>query len=112
MSYIRCLSNPEGLYIYEDGKFMWVWIGTDHTRKMPRGILTGLIHKFRRQYASGEFSLDPNETLSYKNASICNVKRGKNFKVRLAYEEGGTKWECFMWEVTWMFIVTQNQYRA
>lgn len=115
MSYIRCLSNPEALYIWADlDGSVHIQFGAKEPLRMPTGIFNGLIRKFNKKYGNG-FGLDIDEVLKHRGASLTYVKRGKNFKVRLAYhgklKDAIIKWECFMWEVTWLYIARSNNNR-
>jgi len=58
MSYIRCLSNPEGLYIWGDGETIeisggFLPIGCENhinTYRVPSKIFKGLLNKFHKNY--------------------------------------------------------------
>ena len=115
MSFIRSGSNPEALYIWGDGVNANISLGHKQIFRMPIAVFHGLLEKFIRDYESHDFGLDIDEVLTYQGASLSYVKRGKNFKVRLAYDgelDGkAIQWECFMWEVTWMYIANMNEHR-
>jgi hypothetical protein len=89
MSFIRCLSNPEGLYIWHDvGNFIaitgdqipGIWeINTRHWY--------GLLRQYRKN----------SRTCKYGSISI---RENENFKVVLKTPHG----EIEMWLVTWDYI--------
>jgi len=116
MSYIRCLSNPEELYIWGDGKYANFSSSIrkkfpDTLYKMPQKTFDNLLKKYK-------FKGDTR----YKGARIREVfvKNGKlnpkcvwklvgkydgNFKMRLSYK----KWHIDMWLVTWEYIVRHRE---
>jgi len=63
MSYIRCLSNPEGLYVYGDGKdvnFHWCVkppFASPGGMKIPHDIFTKAGQKWADQYCSERVSV-------------------------------------------------------
>ena len=72
MSYIRCLSNPEKLYIWgeKSGKVVIV-VGKEKTKYMPCHVFEYLLH--------GYVSRPWNESVKYKGAKLEElfVKSGK-----------------------------------
>lgn len=96
MSYIRSTSNPEGLYIWGDGKTVTITKGPKTIGYIPTNIFHGLIKKYNQNFYPDE--------CSYKGASIKEVHIGKNFKVQLSYDN----WKVNMWDVTWHYIVSVN----
>jgi len=109
MSYIRCSSNPEALYIWDDGKNANIVCDMNNQtiQIIPSKIFSGLIKKYKKNYG---------EDTTYKGASIKEVfvKSGKkpnkfqkllriedgNFQYRLSYKN----WYIDMWQVTWEHI--------
>jgi hypothetical protein len=91
MSFIRCLSNPEGLYIWDDvGGFIAI------TGKKIRGMWKvdqedwyGLIRNYKRGYIPAKCG---DLALSFT----------KGYKVRLTTPEGSVT----MWETTWYYIAS------
>ena len=101
MSYIRSISNPEGLYIVGTGENVEIHLGRKSaepykTLYIPTKVFKGLIKKFARE--------DPDDYCKYEGALIEFVKIGNDFKWRLVYDD----WEVYMWEVTWEYIVTKK----
>lgn len=94
MSYIRSTSNPEALYIWGDGKEVTIMKGFDIVGTIPVTVFNGLIRKYHKHF----------EDCTYEGAEVKEVKSGKNFKIRLSYKG----WKCFMWDVTWSYIVLSN----
>lgn len=56
MSYIRCLSNPEGLYIWNDGRYANILVGTDDVKIMPIELWEKLLKE--RSMWCGDVTLD------------------------------------------------------
>lgn len=115
MSYIRCLYNPEGLYIWADEKYANITIsGKEGISQIPLNIFEGLL----REYIGG-FGKDA----EYKGASIKEVfvKSGKKptkikkmmnvedgiYQMRLSYKN----WCIDMWFVTWEYIAQHGRHR-
>lgn len=97
MSYIRCLSNPEGLYIYGSSAGLEICFPAVDNRKT---IICNNsdFEKFVRKWDSEGM---PDE-FSYKEFSIVEENRGSGeFK---QYLKIGNE-EIEMWHVTWMYIV-------
>lgn len=96
MSYIRCTSNPEGLYIWSNGETVIVQMGSIDIGKIPTNIFNGLIKKYIGNY---------NYDVKYNGAEIKEIQDGiGNFKMELSYDN----WSCLMWRVTWDYIVLSN----
>ncbi len=96
MSYIRSGSNPEGLYIWGDGKNVTIIKGKKTLGTIPTKILDGLILKCY----NGKYD----EICAYKGASISDIWDNGELKTKLSYGE----WNIIMWDVTWTFIVYTN----
>jgi hypothetical protein len=111
MSYIRGLSNPEGLYIWGDEEKVTVTKGSETIGYIPIPIFNGLIRKYIRGYC---------EDCKYKGAEIKEVlvkndielpdeefdkdPSVANFKMKLSYDN----WSVIMWYVTWYYIARSN----
>ncbi len=98
MSYIRSTANPEGIYIFSDGKESHIWILDDHSRKMPTNTLDKLIKKW---IENGE------EHCRYRGAEIRESWKDDHFEMVLSYND----WEVRMWYVTWHTIAYGNYQR-
>ncbi len=113
MSYIRCLCNPEGLYIWGDGKYVNITLaGRECHECIPEKIFDGLIKKFHKE---GSWCVQ-GSPIKYKGATIEEVLiesnkkitklekelkfRHGNFKYRLSYKD----WYIDMWQVTWEHV--------
>ena len=111
MSYIRGLSNPEGLFIWGDEETVTVTKGPEIIGHIPISIFNGLIRKYIRGYC---------EDCKYKGAEIKEVlvkndievpdeefgtnPATTNFKMKLSYGD----WSVIMWDVTWYYIARSN----
>ena len=99
MSYIRCLSNPEGLYIWSDGESV-----TITGKNIPlfysiqEKIFDGLIKKYNKNkgWLCGE-----SEAIKYKGAKLFE---NADFKVVLSYKD----WSVSMFFVTWAYIASKG----
>lgn len=102
MSYIRCLSNPEALYI--------IGLATNNGRhsgrvefcdgeglSLPRHAFEGVL----KRWYEGE-----QESARYRGATITETK---DFKYEFRYKDWPHGFT--MWKVTLMYICTQNQFR-
>ena len=111
MSYIRCLSNPEGLYIFDSGKYL------NFCRRDLKLIPYGYFKSFMRAYTKkeNEWRFD-NFTwgkLSIKEVYVGHKKKLKKIDKELGYKPGNYKYElrydgeliARMWQVTWEYIV-------
>jgi hypothetical protein len=99
MSYIRCLSNPEGLYIWGNTSDQIMIAAKDYELvTMPKRAFVDILKKWIAAYGNDE--------------DRCNVKSGASLTLNKDH-----RWELFykgwpraipMWETTLMYIVTQN----
>ncbi len=114
MSYIRCLSNPEGLYIWGTDKQLCIAEGQLKIKTIPIEIFNCLLKKYHKNFG---------ENTKYKGASIKEVyitdkkkknpkmlwkyfgKYGGHHKMRLSYK----KWHIDMWLVTWEYIARRGK---
>lgn len=108
MSYIRCLSNPEGLYIWGDGSGNLTIAHTGTARQRARGdqpikyIPAKIFHGlFKHWLATCE------ENVSYRGASLKYLRRGAHFKWKLSYGD----WSLYMWDVTLNYLAEKNRHR-
>lgn len=115
MSYIRCLSNPESLYVWGDGKKTWFswWDGDKHHPMI--GVLSDEVDEFFLElYRRETFDYwDIDEPFSHGNMSVieCRILTGKldmlgdeegEFKVKLTL--GPNNPDLIMWVVTWEYL--------
>jgi hypothetical protein len=97
MSYIRCLSNPEGLYIW--GSMDGTVTITGNKFKdfsLPTKTFEGLCRKYCRNPGAADSG-----RIEYKGASVSNEKVGGHFRIVFRYQDK----KVVMWEVTWWAIV-------
>jgi hypothetical protein len=94
MSFIRCLSNPEGLYVFGSSRGIEFWTSLNPITDIVCD--TQDFYEFVRQWF--EFCEDE---FSYKNLVYKYEKRLDDFKVYLKVDNN----EIEMWYVTWMYIV-------
>lgn len=112
MSYIRCLSNPENLYIIstsggEDNKGVAVFFLDEGSVYMPVGVFENLLRKYVRTDCE-EGSTEGKEVYKYEKAMLRYLacpeqkeifnKDAKDWKWFLQYE--GWAQPIEMWEVT------------
>lgn len=97
MSYIRCLSNPEGLYIWGSDKKtneVYISLGVEKLKVLSLSDFNKIIKKFNN------YEEDGNEMYKSGKIKLEYIKVGKDFKYRLSCG----KWHIDMWEVTWQYI--------
>lgn len=88
MNYIRSLTNPEGLYVWRDGRgSVNISEGAKPILKMPVRSFHGLLRHWHENYT--------NLNVSYKGASLSCTK---DYKWRLKYKNW--RRSIVMWEVT------------
>lgn len=107
MSYIRCLSNPECLYIWgeSDGK-VTIANGHNSVLRMPAITFHGLLKKwYKQEYDTPESDDDEFGTVTYKDALLTQTK---DWKWALDYK--GWERDIVLWEVTLVYICTQNRF--
>jgi len=95
MSYIRSLSNPEGLYIFGDGRNIELIVKKEPIKLMPPQIFKSLMLK----WLDNDFDDDE---LDFEGAKLKVEKRNENFKWILSYAD----WQIEMWEVTLFYVAT------
>lgn len=94
MSYIRCLSNPEGLYIWHDTSG---YIVVSYRAGMFACAVEDFNYLLEQWDKNGTFASRP----------TCSVKETKKFKVQLTLRgHDGQKppKRITMWLVTWAYI--------
>lgn len=111
MSYIRSLSNPEGLYVWGDfdGKLTFSWGGN-----LLR-IDKELFHKVAMRWYCGEFDFfedEPDSALDSVTEDSLSVKDifipageadESRFVIRLTHETT----QIDLWPVTWYYLVDE-----
>lgn len=116
MSYIRCLSNPEALYVWGDGEKTWFawWDGDIHHPFI--GIPSDEIDKFFLELYKWETFdyewVDLDNPFSYGNMSVveCRIITGKDefgndegtWRIKLIL--GPDLPDLIMWRVTWEYL--------
>ena len=124
MSYIRCLSNPEGLYIWSEGRYAFIAEGTKPLRKILTSQLNSLLTQFNKgfkdDYRAGKYRLreiyiipKQNRMLSLDSlgkrkytTTMKDIKNGGRYQWRLS----GPNWKVDMWEVTLEYIARSHNY--
>lgn len=78
MTYIRIGSNPEGLYIWGDGKDVWISIaGQKEMRTIPRTVFHGLINLYKK---------NGHEDCDFEDASIKETIENNECRTVLSYK--------------------------
>lgn len=102
MSYIRCLSNPEALYIWGDGDGkVSISVAAEPILRMPTLTFHGLLRKFQ------ENDIDADEVVTFKGATFTLEP---TFRWALTYKDWGKK-KIVLWETTVWYLITQNNFR-
>ncbi|KKN89759.1 hypothetical protein LCGC14_0236050 [marine sediment metagenome] len=118
MSFIRCLSNPESLYVYHNvyGFINWIMTlpnGERFQMNIPPRTFYGLVRKYVREYFTlpvkwGKMSIDEvwtsqktGKMLGELNSTESRLQGEADLKIRVCYEDQ----ECFLWDVTWDTVV-------
>ena len=110
MSYIRGTSNPENLYIWGDGKTVYIARGQNKLKSIPQKTFDRLLKKYNKTREDSIFRgakieevfVEKKEKLSKKRQEFLNllgIPQG-DFKIRLSYKD----WHIDMWRVTWEYI--------
>ena len=124
MSRIRCLSNPESLYIWDqDPDDICIAIGKDYVlgypvRTVPQEVFDAAIGMFDATYDqdieykgmtvrevyiySDDLSYAPKKTLGDLNI---DDPRDTRFAIEIAYDE----WKLFLWRVTFDYLVKYSK---
>jgi len=103
MSYIRCLSNPEGLYV-TGGREGVCWSagvvdGEQVSHTMPANVFTGLMKAWAM---SGQQDDEPVEYKGAKLEAITKGKKSERWKWCLSYK----RWSLVMYTVTLAYIAS------
>ena len=102
MSFIGSLSNPEGLYIWEQarGIIYWLWSkqrGVMHT--MPSEVFYGLFQRWHGGWY---------EDCEYEGATIEKITDGPDrFRYLVSYDG----WSVTLWHVTLMYVANNIRYQ-
>lgn len=120
MAYIRCLSNPEGLYVWGDidGNTYFCWNDTDHHMV---GVPSEEVDKFFLELYKWETldweGIDLDYPFTHGNLSVveCRVPTGEKsvfdnesevyeFKIKLTF--GQDHPDLILWRTTWNYLRT------
>ena len=102
MSYIRCLSNPEGLYIWEDEDEICICQpGIDDLKTVPIRTWNKVFRQFDR--SGFNRSLYLGDVVEYDGFRIQEITSEEGEHVFMSYN----KWEIKMWSVTFEAIKTE-----
>lgn len=98
MSYIRSVSNPERLYIWGGSRgIVEIAVGSNDLLHIPRHVFRGILRRwYQRQ----------DDITKYRGATMTQTK---DFKYELTYKDWTRDEKVKAFDVTWMYIVTQNQ---
>lgn len=100
MSYIRNTSNPEGLYIWDDGVMINIYWSGDNQVKVDRDSFFKLLDEYS-EYNDTPIIVD-NITLSHDD----------NFKVTLKFNSENINFpKLTLWLVTWESIISEHRRR-
>jgi hypothetical protein len=97
MSYIRCLSNPEGLYIWDgQGRVMIAGVHNAPLLSMPTSVFDEVMRRYD----------DWSTHIRYKGATFrpSRAKEHKFGKMILHYKDWPKGQHVEAWEVTWTYI--------
>ena len=106
MSYIRCLSNPEGLYIFGSRKCIEIYGAGDFQGKfVPYHVWYGFFQKYKDNYGFWRHDKETNMDFgSYRGFRCGEVWDDSEGKRRLQVYMSYAGWEIRMWHVTWAYI--------
>jgi hypothetical protein len=97
MSYIRCLSNSEGLYVWEDTDGMVHWnTALEKEHLMPTMVFEGLMTAWDK-----DGDILENDPLVFKTAKI--YESNADWKIVIEYDD----WQIRLWPVTFHYIFNQ-----
>ncbi len=130
MSYIRCLSNPEGLYIWDDGDVVTFSHGVkpplssgikevgDVARfTIPSEIFIKVHARCKQGFWDEPVEVDgmsvrqeyiyldtaskiPSQTIT----EMCEDKKARGYRIRVQYKEHFV----YLWPVTWAYVVKSH----
>lgn len=99
MSFIRSGSNPEGLYVFFDGKNIEFCVRDNPIKTMPPSTFYGIMNKY---IEDGIYAHSP-EHLEFEGATLIYdqfSQYSEHFKWRLCHDAWGPNFHLEMWEVT------------
>ena len=117
MSYIRCLRNPEGLYIW--GELGGKVAITGHKIKGIKYIPSYIFKKLLKDYLKKSYK----NKFKYRGAIleevfIASKRKPNKLTKQMGFKEGNHKWELSykdwkfnMWESTLYYLAKRNDYR-
>lgn len=96
MSYIRCTSNPDNLYVWGDCQDIihW-WPGVEVYHEMPGRVFRGLMKAYYRRGGTED------EPIEFENARI--YESSDDWKVVVEYN-GLKAWQIRLWPVTFDYV--------
>lgn len=100
MSFIRCLNNPEGLYIWHDiGGFIAITQnGNTEMKRVPVKLFYDLCKNFNKRRCDLDVKSGPDQL---------GITETNDFsRYTLSYRGDRVQWELPMWQVTWCYIVS------
>lgn len=98
MSYIRCLNNPEGLYIWWDvSQQIAIVEGASPIKWAPLKEFHALCRKFHKHHNDVDIDTGLHHLM---------LRETDNYaKYMLTYTGDRVEWSIVMWQVTWHYIV-------
>jgi len=107
MSYIRCTSNPEGLYVWNDVDGNVYWSASPQKKGVPTKDDNAVLYSMPRKVFRGlmkKFLLCPwPEKYSFQGAEI---REDKDCKFWVSYKPEGKKaWKLKLWRTTLAYVV-------
>lgn len=118
MSYIRCLSNPEKLYIWGSGKYIDFATNSPDLKSIPSGYFNSFMSAYLKKGNEWRFDDFQWGKLSIKEVFVKHKRKQTKFEKEFGnYKPGNYKYELRyggklivrMWMVTWAYIV--NNFR-
>lgn len=110
MSYIRCLNNPEGLYIWGEKRDVVISLPDVNGRpgkmyRMPGNEFEGLFRKFNKRECDSDLHY------SCGGARLIPVAGDDRYsKMRLGHDSWPKGRWVTAWNVTWHYIATTNTF--
>lgn len=101
MSYIRCLSNPEGLYIFGNGRTLEI-----HSKGDPKYLAPSILNQLLKNWLIDEGEAN---AYAFEETTLTFEKVGEDFKWRLNHPSW--KDPLDLWETTLYYLAKNNEYR-
>ena len=106
MSYIRCLSNPESLYIW--GEFngnVAICAGPDFLHSMPTPAFHGILKRWWANYRG----CSEREVLQYQGAKFEYITPG--FKWRLSYKDWDDHIDLYDSTLVYLYVMNERRWK-